>query len=74
MNRSISRGALLCLALISPMLVVSCSSPADKGTSPAPADTAVQLCTSCVDFNLYAWKFTPDAGWMSQHCQAWLRI
>lgn len=62
MNRSFSRGALLCLALISPLLVASCSSPASKGHHTALAEMAGQLCTSCVDFNVYAWKFKPDAG------------
>ncbi|MDT8850190.1 hypothetical protein RN053_06810 [Pantoea dispersa] len=61
MNRSFFRGASLCLAIISSLLVVSCSAPANKGPHTA-ADTAGQLCSSCVNIKVYAWKFAAYDG------------
>lgn len=61
MNASVLRSTALCLALMSSLPVVSCSSSGSKASHNAPA-AAAQVCTSCVDISVHLWKFTPDAG------------
>jgi len=61
MSRSVLRSTSLCLALMSSLPVVSCSSSGSKASHNAPG-AAAQVCSSCVDISVHVWKFTPDAG------------
>lgn len=56
MNRVLIRRASLCLALLSPLFVTSCTSP----TQGLPTFPTAQNCADCIFFNVKAWFFTPS--------------
>ncbi len=59
MNGSLLRQASLCLALLSPLFVASCTSPATRGL---PQGLTSQNCADCVVVNVKTWFFTPSAA------------
>lgn len=56
MNRTVFRRASLCLALLTPLFVASCTS---TDTHRLPAGNTSQNCADCVYFHVKAWFFTP---------------
>ena len=59
MKSQLFRRTRMLLLLLSTLAVTA---GALANSAPVPAVIAEQSCTSCVDLNVYAWKFKPDTG------------
>lgn len=53
------RRIFVCLTLLSPLVLASCAS---SDTSHSAVIRASQECSSCVNFTVQAWRFTPEHG------------